>query len=417
VPAGAAFCPACGASTTGVVLEPAMPAEDVGDEVALGGHRHRRGGLIAILVAIALVGAAFLLGRGGDGGAGGAQPTTVASAVTTVVPAMAPVTTAVSTTTTDYGSAGGTGPVLAPGTTGMLWTLVRNGVSNLVVRVDLATGDVQRRRIDFAVSDQTGLVASPVGALVVTDSSTWSIDTELDVAQGNGLPKLIGLSVSPNGDEAWGQTSDISSPQLWRLSFHDGVPPQSFAVPDQATFVGLDPSGEPLVASIGGTFVLDPPTGSWHRVSDAYARVAQNGAVVEHTCDDALNCVTQVRDLATGEHHALQAVDATPGYYFALAVASAHGAVAAVVDDGPNGVRLVVWGPDGQIIQQVANVNAVGPSPLSFTPDGAYLLYSGGSTLHVLPLDGPVDSAASAEVTLRDLLGGSVAAAAVAPAG
>jgi hypothetical protein len=401
---------------TGIVLEPAMPAEDVGGEVALGGHRHRRGGLIAVVVAIALVGAAFLLGRGG-GGVGGAQPTTTVASVVTTVPPTVPVTTVVAARTTDYGSAGGTGSVLAPGISGTLWAIVRDGVSNLVVRIDLATGDVQRRHLDFAVSDQTGLVASPVGALVVTASSTWSIDSELGVAEVGGVPNLAGLSASPNGDEAWGETSAISSLQLWRLSFHSGVPPQSFAVPDQATFVGVDPSGGPLVASIGGTFVLDPATGTWHRVSDAYARVAQNGAVVEHTCDDTLSCVTQVRDLATGEHHALQSVDATPGYYFALAVASARGAVAAVVDDGPNGVRLVVWGADGQIIQQVANVNAVGASPLSFTPDGAYLLYSGGSTIHVLPLQGPIDSAASAEATLKDLLGGSVAAAAVAAAG
>jgi hypothetical protein len=360
---------------------------------------------------VALVVAGIVL-VGRDYG-GTTAPTTVPT--TSVVP-----TTAAPTATSSVLVAGpvrfapGSGPVLGPATTGTLWALVRGDAADEVVAVDLATGDVRRRRVGVVVDDDAQLfVTADAGALVFTAAGVEQIGPDLSIGDIRGVPPLSSVAVSPSG-EVWGEP--IRRPgQLLHVALRSLAVPETIELPDGAFFVGVDQAGAPWASSMAGSYAYDRATGTWRPVSTAIARGIVDGSiVVEHVCASG-PCIDQVRDLGTGATHPLEAVDAVPGYFFAVALAPASGAAAALVDDGAAGVRLVAWDDAGHVVAQRPLRNpAAGHPALTFTADGSVLLYGDGTGLGVLML---APTAPAAEGRLNGLLAGSVVVAAASSVG
>jgi hypothetical protein len=389
-----------------------------GAPVELGRRVRGRGLMVGLGVAAVLVAGIVFVGRNNGGTT---APPTVPTTVTPTTTASATATTA-TTATTDTPVAGpprfvpGTGPVLGPTTTGTLWSVVRAAGGDDVVAIDLATGGMRRRRVGFAVGDAAQLfVTADAGALVFTGAGAERIGPGLDVSDIRGVPAMAPLVVSPTGD-VWGVPVGQST-ELLHVALRSLAVPERVELPPGTFFSGVDSTGAPWASSDGGTLAFDAAMRTWRPVSPAPARLVDGTTVIERLCTNG-SCVDQIRDLTTGAAHALDPVDAVPGYWFAFAAAPTGGDVAALVDDGPAGVRLVEWDGVGHVVAQQPAVDLTAARFVTFTVDGSYLLFADGPALRVRSLtDGTVTPAPAAEARLNGLLAGSVVVAAATSVG
>ena len=216
----ARYCPTCGQATGAVELEP-FPADRPGEpaEVTLGAPRRR------VLVAVAAVGVAALIVLvtvfNGDRSPSRSVPTTVAppSTPTTVVSS--------STMPTSASPAATTVPVaqqVAPHAEAAGVVVYLATSQGDVVRLDVGTGTVQRRR-DFDGADQHAGTWLPMGR-----KGGYVLQSPYDPSSNGAGGTVLGVSDDPTSTPAVLQgPSDDNPPAAysWRPAAHSWRPRRS----------------------------------------------------------------------------------------------------------------------------------------------------------------------------------------------
>jgi len=318
MPGDAVYCPACGAASGALRVEPVTPAvETSSTEVALGPGRRRW----PVPVAIAAVAALVLVVAVVDGGTSdpAVGPTTVPG-TTTTVPARtttAPPSTTASpaTTTTTYSHS-----VAAPMPAAAGVVVYESTNDGDVLRIDLGTGDVQRRYVPaaqrvsgpwsvigrqggFVLSDGSFDEQSPLfGVLDGPDGPVVPIATWAPAENDGTIAPRAMAAAEPDEVWAWNDANTGAPITIKRIRIDGTVTAGPVTLSRYGSVFGADGPGAILLQSAGGLYraVIDGQSVSVERVSTTIPIASSSGAFLQTECDDALQCHLAVVDRATG---------------------------------------------------------------------------------------------------------------------
>jgi hypothetical protein len=264
----------------------------------------------------------------------------------------------------------GRGPMLPEATGTVLYGLTQDGS---LVRVDLDDGDVTWRSLQLSDSPSDHQLLARTGAVVVAPGNRQrprlvadTLTGRVDEAPFDG-PILFG----PAPDELWllsgrGDGDVYAAAQRVKL---DGTPVGAELALPPLFVLGSDGAGAPLLWGVSGTYLVDPATSSWQRVSEQRLVGWGAAAFVDLGCDGGLPCHWRVQDRMTGEtrilpepvpDEALRTFDrgrvSPDGRWLARVgrggsslqvVDLATGALRDLVADGDGLVSDLTWSPDG----------------------------------------------------------------------
>ncbi len=409
MPGDAVYCPTCGAASGALRVEPiAGEAGTTSSEVALGAPKRRWPAPAVIAAVVALIVVVAVVGRGRDEPA--ASPTTSAPPATTVPETSttpAPTTTGPVTTTTTY-SAYAVPPL--PDAAGLV--VYESTNEGEVLRIDLGTGTVQRRRPPlgdravagpwmvlarqggFAMADGSYDGQSPVyGVLDGPDGPATRLAEWSKEDAGSVPPRAVGAA-EPDEVWTWNDTMNGQSTAVQRVRLDGTITAGPVALPRYASVMGPDGPDALAVQSPGGfyraTIDHDQVTMErlWPRVPLAYSQ----GALLDLDCDGALRCHLAVVDRNTGSVQPVpgDAIDdIVPSFDHALS-ADGHWLANVEYDNGGNSTGLSVYDlTTGAVVMQddtmPGNYAFFGPTQSAqFSADGRWLVYfnlSGGIRL------------------------------------
>jgi hypothetical protein len=409
MPGDAVYCPACGAASGALRVEPiAGDAHRSTAEVALGAPRRRWVAPAVIAAVVALIVVVAVVGAGRDEPA--AAPTTSTALPTTEASTtLAPTTTAPErvTTTTTYSTA-----VVPPLPDAAGLVIYESTNSGEVLRIDLGTGAVQRRRPPlggravagpwvvlarqggFAIADGSYDGQSPVYGVVdgadggVARLAEWTSDDT-----GSVPPRVLGAA---EPDEVWASNDTMNGgpSTVKRVRLDGTVTAGPVTLPRYGTVMGADGPGALAVQSAGGFYraTIDGDQATmerlWPRVPLAYSQ----GALLDLDCNDTLQCSLIVVDRATGAARPVPGdmIDrVVPSFDHTLS-ADGHWLVNVDYDNGGNTTKVSVYDlTTGALVMQddamPSNYGFVAPGQTAqFSADGRWLTYfnlSGGIRL------------------------------------
>lgn len=354
--------------------EPDRPADGpAGSEVRTGDGRARL--VLAVVGVAALLGAALVVGRGGD--AGSTTPTTPSTSTSTPATATTLPTpsTAPSPTVTPL-------PTVAPPVTAVpaaagwfVWTFTDAGL----VRVDLGTGatDLVTPVTGFGSFRPVGgdLVALPGGIGVATGSSQWFLPADGSVAlpvsavsgylaPGRTADEVLVVQFLPEGARA----------AVWTVG---DLPPTTYErVPVGSYPVGGADGALLLGAGAGGTYRWRPGEAPQRLTTDVPRGRAVGGRLPVQRCDDGLSCRQDLLDVVTGERRPLPPI-AGPS---ALTVPSPVGGWTLEVEDRVSGPSLLARSVSGRTI--LLDRTFGGTTPV-WSGDGAWVAWISDGAVQV----------------------------------
>jgi hypothetical protein len=406
----AATCPACRRS---VVLDLDLEVLDHDDEVGSPPppEGERPAGLRTVAIGAA-VASALILGAlvVGMGESSSSAPTVLSTAPPTTAGDVRP---ADRTPGMTFRQVRGRGPMLPESTGTVLYGLTQDGS---LVRVDLDDGDVTWRNLQLSDAPSDHQLLARTGAVVVAPANRQrprlvadTLTGRVDEAPFDG-PILFG----PAPDELWllsgrGEGDVYATAQRVKL---DGTPVGAELALPPLFVLGSDGAGAPLLWGLSGTYLVDPVTSTWTRVSEQRLVGWGAAAFVDLGCDGGLPCHWRVHDRRTGEtrllpepapEEALQTFDrgrvSPDGQWLARVgrggsslqvVDLATGALRDLVAEGDGIVSDLAWSPDGHWLfwlgadqittWKVGTADPVVLSGLGFVPDVVALTASGPSS-------------------------------------
>jgi hypothetical protein len=410
MPGDAVYCPACGAASGALRVEPVGgDAETSSAEVALGSPKRRWLAPAVIAAVVALIVVVAVVGGGRDKPA--ASPTTSTAPATTT-----PATTSDATTTTNPGPTTPTTTYAAyavpplPDAAGLV--VYESTNEGEVLRIDLGTGAIQRRRPPlgaraiagpwvvlarqggFAMADGSydsqspvyGVLDGPDGA--VARLAEWSVEDT-----GSVPPRVVGAA-EPDEVWAWNDTMNGGPSTVKRVRLDGTVTAGPVTLPRYGTVMGADGPGALAVQSAGGfyraTIEGDQVTMErlWPRVPLAYSR----GALLDLECNDQLECHLVVVDRNTGAARPVpgDAIDHVVPSFDRTLSADGRWVVNVEYDNGANTTKVSVYDlTTGALVMQddalPSNYGFFAPGQTAqFSADGRWLAYfnlSGGIRL------------------------------------
>jgi hypothetical protein len=419
MPGDAVYCPACGAASGALRVEPvAGEVETSSADVALGAPRRRWQAPVIIAAVVALIAVAAVVGGGNDRPS--ASPTTSAAPATTAPATTAPgpsTTVAAPVTTTTTFSQFAAAPM--PDAAGVV--VYESTNDGDVLRIDLGTGVVQRRypsigtrvagawtvlgrKGGFAMAggsydDQSpiyGVLDDPASAAVPI--GTWTAAENYGTLAPRATP-----AAEPDEVWVWNDVINGEPTTLKRIRVDGTLTAGPVSLSRFGTVLGEDGPGAVVLQGSTG-FYRATVEGQdvhierlWPRAPVAYS----SGALLDLDCDPALQCHLAVVDRASGEvrpvpgdviNHVLPSYDSTlspDGHYLAYVDYTGGLETKLKVEDLTTGAGVLA----DDIMPR--NYDFLGASQSAeFTADGKWLVYfniSGGIRLwKVGSPDGPV---------------------------
>jgi hypothetical protein len=318
MPADAVYCPSCGAASGALPVESMAPAVETSSaEVALGPGRRRWPIPVAVAAVALLVVVVAVVGGGTSDPA--VAPTTAPGPTTTVPPGtttVPPTTTAAPATTTTTYSRSVAAPM--PAAAGVV--VYESTNDGDVLRIDLGTGDVQRRYVPTAqrVSGPWSVIGRQ-GGFVLSDGSfdeQSPIFGVLDGPAGAVVPIAAWASVEHDGtiapramaaaepDEVWAwNDANTGEPiTIKRVRIDGTVTAGPVTLSRYGSVFGADGPGAILLQGAGGLYraVVDGPSVAVERVATTVPLASSSGAFLQVDCDDTLQCHLSVVDRTTG---------------------------------------------------------------------------------------------------------------------
>jgi hypothetical protein len=368
-------------------------------EVSLGRGR-RRWPVPAAVAAVALLIVAVEMVGGGTSDPAVA-PTTAPGPTTTVAPSttsVPPSTTAAPTTSTTTYSRYAAAPL--PAAAGVV--VYESTNEGDVLRIDLGSGDVQRRSAPVAqrVAGPWSVIGRQ-GGYVLSDGSydeQSPVYGVLDGADGAAVPIVTWSSVENYGtiapramaaaepDEVWAwNDSNSGEPVTMKRVRLDGtVTAGPVALSRYGTVFGADGPGAILLQGAGGLYraVIDGQSVAVERVSTTIPLAYSSGAFLQVDCDDALQCHLAVVDRATGKARVVpgDVIDRVVPSYDNTLSADGRWLVNASYESDPQAKLDVYDLTTGELVMQDDVMpRAYGllgtPQSAEFTADGQWLVY------------------------------------------
>ena len=275
----------------------------------------------------------------------------------------------------------GRGPVLPESTGTVLYGLTQDGS---LVRVDLDDGDVTWRNLQLSDAPSDHQLLARAGAVVVAPANRQRPRLVADTLTGtvHEAPFDGPILFGPAPDELWllsgrGDGDVYAAAQRVKL---DGTPVGAELTLPPLFVLGSDGAGAPLLWGVSGTYLVDPATSVWERVSEQRLAGWGAAAFVDLGCDAGFPCHWRVHDRLTGETRLLpEPVPDEALRTFDRGRVSADGRWLARV--GRDGSSLqVVDLASGAIRELAAEADGV-VSDLAWSPDGQWLFWLGADQI------------------------------------
>jgi hypothetical protein len=326
-------------------------------------------------VAGVLVVGALLVGMGPSPSS---APTITSTAPPTTAAAVRPATTSPGII---FKQVRGRGPMLPESTGTVLYGLTQD---SSLVRVDLDDGDVTWRNLQLSDAPSDHQLLTRAGAVVVAPANRQRPRLVADTLTGrvHEAPFDGPILFGPAPDELWllsgrGDGDVYAAAQRVKL---DGTPVGSELALPPLFVLGSDGAGAPLLWGVSGTYLVDPATSAWERVSEQRLAGWGAAAFVDLGCDQGFPCHWRVHDRLTGAtrllpepvpDEALRTFDrgrVSPDGQW-LARVGRDGSSLQVVDLATGALRDLVAEGDGVV------------SDLAWSPDGHWLFWLGADQI------------------------------------
>ena len=253
---------------------------------------------VGTAVAGALVVGALLVGMGQSSSS---APTITSTAPPTTRRHAAGVRPATTTPGITFKQVRGRGPMLPESTGTVLYGLTQDGS---LVRVDLDDGDVTWRNLQLSDAPSDHQLLARAGAVVVAPANRQRPRLVADTLTGrvHEAPFDGPILFGPAPDELWllsgrGDGDVYAAAQRVKL---DGTPVGAELALPPLFVLGSDGAGAPLLWGVSGTYLVDPATSAWERVSEQRLAGWGAAAFVDLGCDQGFPCHWRVHDRLTG---------------------------------------------------------------------------------------------------------------------
>jgi hypothetical protein len=191
----------------------------------------------------------------------------------------------------------------------------KTGLKLLVVGMPVGGGQSRTAIIDLdsgLVTPYTGFgieqaqSIQPFGAGLVVSGN--DVARRFEIWQPNGTKQTV--QVPPDSSAGFRQNELLAGDIMWSVvgspnqteitlfklvgnDVRDGHQVGEISLPETARLLGLDDQNRPVVVDLGsGTYVLDPATVTFKRITTNLTSAAQGDVRIENVCDEQLRCGT-----------------------------------------------------------------------------------------------------------------------------